>query len=128
MSYLALSNYFYPRWGVSEYAIRYALRSAGYSRRIALAKPPLSEANRRARLAWAQAHVGWTLEQWNHILWSDETWVTRGRHRRVWVTRLPGESLDDTCLVDKVPRKRGWMFWACFNGSEKGLCIFWEKE
>ena len=21
-----------------------------------------------------------------------------------------------------------WMFWGCFSGSEKGPCVFWEKE
>jgi transposase len=128
MSYLALASGPFQHWEVSEYTIRYALRNRGFTRHIALAKPPLSEANKTARLRWAVAHVGWTYEQWSKILWSDETWVTGGRHRRRWVTRRVGEELDDTCLVDKVRKKRGWMFWGCFSGSTKGPSIFWEKE
>jgi transposase len=104
------------------------LRERGYTRRIALAKPLLSDDNIKKRLEWAEEHEHWSCEQWTRILWSDETWVTGGRHRRKWVTCLPGESLDPTCLVDKVPKRRGWMFWGCFSGSEKGPAIFWEKE
>lgn len=62
------------------------------------------------------------------ILWSDETWVTGCRHRKQWVTRRRGEELNETCLPEKIKKRRGWMFWGCFNGSTNGPCIFWEKE
>ncbi|KAF1937113.1 hypothetical protein EJ02DRAFT_477740 [Clathrospora elynae] len=39
-----------------------------------------------------------------------------------------GDELDPTCIVEKLRRKRGWMFWGCFSGDQKGPCIFWEKE
>jgi hypothetical protein len=44
------------------------------------------------------------------------------------VTKRVGEELNDTCLVDKVTKKRGWMFRGCFSGDKKGHCLFWEKE
>jgi hypothetical protein len=44
------------------------------------------------------------------------------------VTRRVGEELNDTCLVDKLRKKRGWMFWGCFSSSAKGPSKFWEKE
>ena len=127
MSYLALAQRL-EHWEISEYTIRYALIGRGYARYVALAKPPLSDDNKRIRLAWAEAHVSWGIEEWRVILWTDETWVTGGRHRKCWVTRMPGEELEDNCLVDKVRRKRGWMFWACFSGDQKGPCLFWEKQ
>lgn len=46
----------------------------------------------------------------------------------MWVTRKVGEELDPTCVIDKVPKKRGWMFLACFSGATKGASLFWEKE
>ncbi|KAF2183233.1 hypothetical protein K469DRAFT_711217 [Zopfia rhizophila CBS 207.26] len=67
-------------------------------------------------------------EQWCLILWSDETWVTGGRYKKQWVTRRAGEELVDTCMVDKIRKRRGWMFWGCFTGDEKGPCLFWKKE
>lgn len=69
---------------------------------IARTKPSISECNRQLRLAWADEHPDWTKEQWNKILWTDETWVTGGR---------PGEELDSICIVEKRPKKRCWVFW-----------------
>ncbi|KAF2621091.1 hypothetical protein BU25DRAFT_484018, partial [Macroventuria anomochaeta] len=99
-----------------------------YARRVALAKPPLTQDVKDLCLEWAEQHVNWEPWQWWRILWSDETWVTGGRHRRRWVTRKTGEDFDPTCVIDKVPKKRGWMFWACFSGATKGPSLFWEKE
>jgi hypothetical protein len=58
-----------------EKAIRTAFKKEGFVRRISRKKCPLSEENRRKRLDWAREHVGWTNEQWDEILWSDETWT-----------------------------------------------------
>ncbi|RPA78956.1 hypothetical protein BJ508DRAFT_200594, partial [Ascobolus immersus RN42] len=127
MTYLELSMYF-SEWDVSDSAIRRALTKRGFRRRVALKKCPISEQNRRKRLEWAQMHVHWTEEQWGRVLWTDETWVTPGRHRKTWVTRRPGEELDPTCLVDRIQRMRGWMFWGCFYGGKLGQGIFWEKD
>ena len=113
---------------IGKHALARALQKRGYTRCKALRKPPLSDQNRRVRLAWALEHLNWTIEQWNRILWSDETWVTSGFHTRIWVTRKAGEELDDTCLRTSPARKRGWMFWATFHGDNKGPCLFWEKE
>ena len=126
MSYIALAEAM--DFSVKKGAIRAALEKEGFHRRLARRKPPISETNRKIRLAWAQAHVTWTQEMWNQILWSDETWITGGRHTRTWVTRRPGEELDPTCIVEKVQRKKGWMFWGCFHGYTKGPGIFWEKD
>ena len=102
MSYKDLTKTLYgdrPEIGVE--AVKYALKKRGYSRRVALRKPPISEKNRVARLEWAHEHLHWSEEQWDSILWSDETWVKAGRYRKTWVTRRPGEELDLTCIVEK---------------------------
>jgi len=81
--------------------IRLALRKEGYSRRVARKKPPISEATRQVRLAWAYEHLNWTREQWDQILWSDETWVTGKKHTRTWVTRRPDEVFHPDCVEKK---------------------------
>lgn len=116
-------------WDCSVYAIRNALRRAGFKRYVARRKPPITEPTRLKRLAFAQRYVNWTLDEWKAILWSDETWVTGGRHTRTWVTRKPGEELNPTCIVERHQRKKGWMFWGCFSGRlGKGPGVFWEKD
>lgn len=127
MSFLQLSTVLFNAiFGI--WAIKHALYRLGFRRRIARQKPPLSEKNRRLRLEWAREHVNWTPEQWNRILWTDETWVRGGHHRWQYVTRQKGEEWDPTCIVEKHQRKRGWMFWGCFHGSKKGPGLFWEKD
>lgn len=33
------------------------------------------------------------------------------------------------CIVERLQRKKGWMFWGCFSGlSGKGPGVFWEKD
>jgi predicted GNAT family acetyltransferase len=123
-TYLQLGELF----DISPNAVKYALRKRGYSRRVALRKPPISEKNRLARLAWAHEHKYWTEAQWDCVFWTDETWVNPGRHRKTWVTRKAGEELLSECVIDKIPKKIGWMFWGSFSGSLKGPGFIWEKD
>lgn len=114
-----------------EKAIRTAFKKEGYGRRVERKKCPLSNENRKKRKEWAEEHKDWTDEQWDEILWSDETWVQPDRHRRVWVTRKIGgeEIYDKDCVAHRHQRKIGWMFWGSISGKygrHKGL--FWEKD
>ena len=113
--------------GVERKAIRAALMKEGFHGRLAMKKHPLSERNQQIQLRWAQEHVNCSQEQWNSIVWTDETWITGGRHTRTWVTRRAGEKWDPTCIVEKHQRKRGWIFWGHFPGNMQGPGIFWEK-
>jgi hypothetical protein len=113
-------------WGVSHKVIRRALKKRGFRRYVSLSKPPLSPANIAKRLAFAIEHLDWTKDQWKRVLYTDETWAT-GYHRKYYVTRCAGEELDPTCINERVPKPKGWMFWGCFSGNIKGPCLFWEK-
>jgi transposase len=128
LTYLQIAEERWPEGEVGADSVKYALHSRGYRRRVALRKPPLSEENKKNRLEWAREHLHWSEEQWSTILWSDETWVKAGRHRKTLVTRKPGEELDDTCIVEKIQRQSGWLFWACFHSNTKGPHLFWEKD
>jgi len=126
MSFIQLSMLLFAgRYGV--WVIKRTLYRLGFRRRVARKKPPISEVNRQKRLAWASEHLHWSPEQWAKILWTDETWITGGAHRKQYVTRRPGEEWEPTCIVEKIQRKQGWMFWGCFSGSGKGPGICWEK-
>lgn len=114
-----------------EWAIRTAFKKEGFVRRISRKKPPLSEENRIKRLEWAKEHINWTDDQWDEILWSDETWAQPGSHARVWTTRKIGEEevYYKDCIQSKYRKKIGWMFWGSISGKygrHRGL--FWEKD
>lgn len=82
MSWLEFAFGPFQHLGVGEFVIKNELKKRGYRRCPLLKKPFLSEVNRGKRLEWAEAH-----KDWMNILWTDETWVTGGRHKRDWVTR-----------------------------------------
>lgn len=114
-------------WTCSVYAIETAFKKEGFGRYSALRKPKLTLEQAAIRLRWAEDHEHWTEEQWFQILWTDETWVQPGRHRKVKVTRRKGEALHKDCVEPRVQRKIGWMFWGSISGLGKGPGMFWEK-
>jgi hypothetical protein len=85
MSYKELAQEFFY-WGAGEEAIKNALTREGFDMRAAICKLPISEKNRRLRLEFAKAYRGWIYHNWRKFLWSDETWVTHGRHRKTRFT------------------------------------------
>ncbi|CAI9540626.1 unnamed protein product [Staurois parvus] len=64
------------------------LHGMGFHSRAAASKPY----NAKRRMSWCKARRHWTLEQWGHVLWSDQlrfnVWQSDGP---VWVWQLPGE-------------------------------------
>ena len=106
-SYL-VKEVFDGRFG--KWAIRSAFVRNGFKRYVATKKPFISETNRQKRLAWALEHRDWTAAQWNSILWSDETWVTNWKHRKIYVTRRADEELDQTCVLERDRKLIGWLF------------------
>lgn len=112
MSYFELAKNVFSHWNVSERVIKLALNKRGYERRMARPKPALTEKRKRARLEWAESHRSWTIEQWSQILWTDETWVTGGKHTVTWITRKVSNKICDVCSththdlsVEKPTRK-----------------------
>jgi hypothetical protein len=88
-----------------------------------MCKPPISEKNRKLRLQFALKHKHWKFEDWCTILWSDKTWVTDGRHKRTFITRLLGEEWDENCIVKKIRRRAG-CFGVVFIVTLKGQAFF----
>jgi hypothetical protein len=41
---------------------------------------------------------------------------------------MPDEEMEETCIINRVRKKKGWMFWESFHGATKGPGIFWEKD
>jgi len=118
----------WPHLEIGYQSIKYALRANGFSRRKALKKPRIDAECAELRLRFALNHVHWSETDWINVLWTDETWVGAGQHRRVFVTVRKGEQLHPDCVVTAYRHKVAWMFWGSFHGLTKGPCLFWERK
>ena len=84
---------------VCRTTIRRYLKALGYFRFKARRKPFLSNKHKVARLKWAKEHKGWTLEDWLHVIWTDEaTFETGLDTRSCYVTRRKGTAMDSKYL------------------------------
>ena len=76
---------------VSAKTVRRALKEAGLKAAPKKKKPQLTPRHIRQRLDFALKHQHWTVEDWKHAVWSDETKINRlGSDGREWVWRRPG--------------------------------------
>jgi hypothetical protein len=111
-----------------DYSIHTALRTLGYKRRVRRRKIILTDANKRIRVNFAkeQLQLRPRPEDWEGVIFSDETWATNNPMWKKWLTIHDTEDPDAFALIRRKPH--GWMFWGQFAGARKGAGFFWEKE
>lgn len=85
-------------------------------------KPFISQKNRKARLKFAREHLTWTVEQWNSVLFSDESkfnFVDSDGMKRV--RRPANNRLNPQYCTGTVKHGGGHvMVWGCFSGESLG--------
>jgi transposase len=70
------------------------LKKAGLKARVKKQKLLLTRHHRRDQYDFAIAHRNWTVEDWKHVVWSDETKINHlGSDGRKWVWVRKGEGL-----------------------------------
>src|SRR5882762_4540689 len=57
---------------LSSETVHWQLKKAGLKAVVKAKKPLLNKHHRREQLDFAIAHKDWTLEDWKHVVWSDE--------------------------------------------------------
>ena len=77
-------------------------------------KPFISKKNQVKRLKWCQEHANWTSNEWNRVLWSDESpFVLRYNGRqRVW--RRHNERYSVKALKGSFKQDSKINVWGCF--------------
>lgn len=107
---------------ISTTTVKRRLNAAGIFGRIARKKPFLTASHICARLQWARLHELWSEDDWNKVLFTDESkFEIFGGNRRVYVRRRQGESILPQCLTTSVKHGGGSvMVWGCFGGGRTG--------
>ena len=100
--------------------VRRHLKKSGMKAVVKKKRPLLSVKHRKSRLAFANAHKDWTIEDWKRVIWSDETKINRlGSDGRNWCWKRPGEGLSDRLVQGTLKFGGGsLMLWGCttWNG------------
>ena len=110
---------------VSVNTIRHTLQRNGLVARVKKKKPLLTKRHRQSRLAFAKKYKDWTIEDWRHIVWSDESkFQLFGSDGRQWYWKKPNEPLSTRHIRPTVKHGGGnIMVWGCFTSSGIGyLC------
>lgn len=98
--------------------------------RIASKKPLLTDAMKKKRLAFAKKYKDWTPEQWEKVLWSDESTFQMFNHHHRRVRRPPSISRYNIAYtLPTVKHPVSVMVWGCFSGLRgRGGLFFLPKN
>ena len=107
---------------VSDQTIRDCLKKAGMRAVVKKKKLKLNPKQKKDRLEFAIRHQHWTMDDWMHVIWSDESKINRiGSDERKWVWKKQGEGLSSR-LVKGTQKFGGGniMMWGCFGWDGVG--------
>lgn len=101
--------------------VRRKLISFGLRGCKARKKPLLSEKQRLNRLKWAREHLKWTTDQWQRVLFSDESTFNINNHAgNTYVRRFPGEEFSPKCIIPTIKHPTSVMVWGCMSSRGVG--------
>jgi hypothetical protein len=109
-------------------ALMAAFKMESYGRRVATAKPLLTEAQKQVRLAWATEHLSWEPEHWARVVWTDESSFSTEGFGRVYVTRRLEEKYEQSCCVLKFRSYSSWTIYGSILAFGKGPMVAIEEE
>ena len=103
----------------SDDTMRRALKSVGMKSTVKRKRLLLSAHHRRVHLDFALAHQYWTEQDWDEVVWTDETKINcLGSDGRKWTWKKPSKPLNDR-LVKGTLKFRGGslMMWGCMTSK-----------
>ncbi|KAI4890404.1 hypothetical protein NFI96_000130 [Prochilodus magdalenae] len=104
------------------------LRELGFKSRVPAVKPMLNKKQMEKRLKWAKEHGEWTAEDWQKVVFSDESrfCISFGdQGPRVW--RRGGETYNHECVKRSVKFPQSVMVWGCMSARGVGELCFLKK-
>jgi hypothetical protein len=108
--------------------MRRRLREEGIRKWRAVKRPLLTQKHAKERLAWAKAHRHWTVDDWKHVIWSDESAIQKDSNATgVWVFRRQNKKEKYAARNVRTKARAGnlsQMIWGCFVGNRLGPIVF----
>ena len=113
----------YAGISTSSNTIRRALKRNGIKSRSKKKRPQLTKTHRRARAEFERSHRGWKDDDWDKVIWSDETKIClHGSDGRDRVLRKDGEPIRDHHITPTRKFCGGSiMIWGCMLSSGVGF-------
>ena len=109
-------------YNVNYTAVVNCLHNIGFIKAPKAKKPLISKANMVKRLEFAHKHSNWTVDDWNKVIFSDETQVSFmgfSGYKYHWI--LPGTSNKFSYIDPQLQQKGGHtMIWACITSKGVG--------
>ena len=109
---------------MSKRTIRRRLHQEGYRRGKIQKTLTICKVNRQRRILWCRGKRHWKPEQWQKVIFSDETQVVIGQNNSVSLWRKSSEKWKPYCLNQrKTASKVSCMFWGCITYDGIGVLV-----
>lgn len=112
-----------PAVGVSINTVKRTLARQGLVTYRPVAAPLLNRRRMAARAAWANEYGDWTVQQWNRVVFSDETAISISSERRTLVRRGRGTNIQLSHTTTHRPFAVKVIFWGCITADGPGPLI-----
>ena len=115
---------------MSRSTIQRALHDSGIFSQITVKIPFLTHRHMSQRFAFAQKYCGWTIKEWDGVVWTNESTFEVGKNsRQVHVWRNAYERYSSSCIVPTFKSGRtSLMIWGAFAGVQKSQLVFMPKD
>ena len=72
------------------------------------------------RLSFAREHVGWSVDQWKRVVWSDESPFCLQNQSTQYVWRTKDEKVSNRSMQGTVKYQKSINIWGCFSWNGVG--------
>lgn len=100
---------------VSKETVRRRLREAGLNAHRPVKKQKLTPAMIKKRYQWGRTYRNWTQEDWEKVVFSDESIIQCKSIETRYVRRRIGEQFHPACVVQKVKHPTQIMIWSVIS-------------
>ncbi|GFV82025.1 transposable element Tcb1 transposase [Trichonephila clavipes] len=110
---------------ISARIVQRELHASNLYGRVGIRKPLVTARHALQRCQWCRTHRQWTPQQWQQVIWSDESTFTLFQTTgRVYVWRTPKEAFAPECIVLTVKHGGGsLMVWGAISWRGLGPLV-----